>query len=189
MSVSRRFSRLAALPLALALGASLAAVGFTAATAAAPRPSDSCKKLTVTPGTPNGTLSGCASDKSDDTPVQKEGGGIGSVPLSALASGSGTITWSGPKGGEYDHTSTDLNSVVATQVGGPGQPVDEKERPTRACPTNTQELEAKGLIGPTDSASGDVGGTVAAEVCFDPATGNITLEPGTVFALGEGPNS
>jgi hypothetical protein len=189
MRVPRRSKRLLTLCLALVLPGSMAAVVLTgsAATAAHPKASEQCKKVTANIHQPTGTMSGCVSDGPADNPAQGEGVGAGTFPISALTSGSGTITWTGPVGSEYNGTTTDVSQVVATPVGAPGQPVDETE--TAKCPAGTQEVVVKGVIGPTDRASGDVGGKVKAEVCLNNANGSITLEPGTAVKFGEGPNS
>ena len=174
--------------LALALSGMVAAVllgGPAGAVAAASR-SDGCKKLTANLNMPTATLSACTSDRDAQDPgvVEK---GSGTFPISAITSGHGTITWKAPyEGGTAAVPAhTDVMNVVATAVGGPGQPADEAE--TTPCPAGQQELKITGVVGPTDTTDTppetDVGGMVTAEVCVNPATGAVILEPGTAFKI------
>ena len=114
---------------------------------------------------------------------------MGHFPLSAITSGSGRIKWTPPyEGGTRGKPKhTDVSNIVATPVGGAGQPADENE--TKNCPTGQQEVEITGVVGPTDTtdppADNDVGGKVHSEVCVNTATGAVTLEPGSAFVIEE----
>jgi hypothetical protein len=173
--------------LALALSGTAAAVllgGAVGAVAATSR-SDVCKKLTANLHMPTATLSACTSDRDAQDPGVVETGS-GTFPLSAITTGAGTITWKPPyEGGTAAAPRHTDVKVVATAVGGPGQPADEAE--TTPCPAGQQELKITGTVGPTDTTDTppetDVGGRVTAEACVNSATGAVILEPGTAFRI------
>ena len=176
--------------LALAVsGTATALLVAGSASAAAPKlmPSDLCKTLTANAASgTTATLSNCRSDRKD-AGSKHETKGVGTFPLSAITTGSGTITWMAPyEGGtKAKPAHTDIMKIVATPVGGTGQPGDEKE--TMPCPTGQQEIKITGIVGPTDTTDppgeNDVGGKVKAEACVDATTGAVTLEPGTAFKI------
>jgi hypothetical protein len=157
----------------------------TSATAAKAKPSDVCTKVSVSHTGAGVSLSGCGSDKGPDRPPVVERGGSGSLHTSAGGlAGQGTVKWSGA-GTEWNGTETVITASVR-KVGSHGQPVDERDAKGKSCARGTQELEVTGHV-LSDLASGDSGGTVSAELCSDP-DGRASLEPGTVFAIGEGTN-
>jgi hypothetical protein len=145
-----------------------------------------CKKLTANLNKATATLAACRSDRDAQDPSVVEKGS-GTFPISAITTGSGTITWKPPyEGGTTAVPAhTDIMNIVATAVGGPGQPADEGD--VTPCPAGQQELEITGVVGPTDTTDTppetDVGGPVTAEVCVNPATGAVILEPGTAFTI------
>jgi hypothetical protein len=107
-------------------------------------------------GNATGTLavSGCNS-----------GLGKGTVPGSALATGSGVITWKGHGKG------TTTISVTATS---PGQ---------GACASGSVEEDATGTVTADTSGKVTVGSAVSARACVNSSTGAVSLVKHTDLAL------
>jgi hypothetical protein len=107
----------------------------------------------------NATVSGCSDTKNT--------GGSGKAPISALASGSGTVTWNGTG-------TTTLDNGTFTQVS------------PNACATGSTEYEAHLTVsGGTGAAAKSIltGWTVQAFVCVS-AAGKISILPGTDVNIG-----
>lgn len=103
----------------------------------------------------NATVSGC-------TPLAGTGG-TGKAPISALSSGSGTITWNATG------TTTVDNGSLSSVTGG-------------SCPAGTSEYsDTLDVTGGTGKAEKKIlsGWVMNASVCINSLTGKITIAPGT----------
>jgi hypothetical protein len=146
-----------AFPLA---GLTVGLAGPASASVRNPSTGVSCTKVKGTITGTNAKLKGCSDVKNT--------GGSGKAPITALATGSGTITWNGT--GTTTLTGGTFNQVTPD-----------------ACPTGSTEYEAMLTVsGGTGAAAKSilVGWTVQAFVCVNGTTGKISLLPGTDLNIG-----
>ncbi len=151
--------------LRMRFGRSLAVFGLAGATALAVAPMMMEPAGATLTGIKCGTLTGniTTSVKAKNC-TGNTGGASKAISSTALASGSGTITWvNGKKTG-----------VQFTEKGESKDPGE-----TRDCATGTTEYEIKGTVTSDTTGSTHVGAVFTAEVCVNNATGAISLEPGT----------
>jgi hypothetical protein len=144
-----------------ALPASAVAIGFSGTASAAQKatPEVTCKKLSWNIGGGNGTLTKC----SDPANTGKKG----TFPVSALTSGSGTITWAGTG-------TTKVTGVTGTPNGG------------TLCAAGSTEYAVSGTTGASTGKAKDSikkKEPIAALVCVD-GSGNFTMAPTSSFTIG-----
>jgi hypothetical protein len=132
--------------------ASTASRPASAAAVPATRSSAYCKKIKGHLGPVPTTIKLKACKDKRDT------GGSGSIPASALTSGSGTITWA-------NSTTTTITGSVTTFHPG-------------ACPAGDTEYVWTGSVTASTSPSIAVGSVFSASICESPS-GSLELLPGT----------
>jgi hypothetical protein len=159
----RRLFAVAATAAALAIPASMAAIGVVpAGTAGAAGSSIACSSVKL-----KGTLAAGTLTFGKCTPSGGKGYKTGSASTSALDSSSGTITWS--KSG--------ATTTVSISASSPGQGV---------CPKNYVEYDANGHVtaaSTTGTGIPAVGDVISGKACIDVAKNKLKLAPGTTFNL------
>ena len=159
----RRLFAVAATAAALAIPASVAAIGVVpAGTAGAAGSSIACSSVKL-----KGTLAAGTLTFGKCTPSGGKGYKTGSASTAALDSPSGTITWS----------KSSAAATVSISASSPGQGV---------CPritSSTTPMAPSHAASTTGTGIPAVGDVISGKACIDVAKNKLKLAPGTTFKL------